>query len=1195
MPSVVSVMVVHAPGDWFDETLESLAAQDYPNLRSLFLVASRGDDDAADIAARIRKVLPTAFVRPLAANVGFGPAVNEVLRLVEGDNGFFLLCHDDIAPEPDAVRTLVAELFRSNAGIVGPKLTEWDEPRRLQHVGLGLDRFGEVDPIVEPGEYDQEQHDAVRDVFVLPSACVLVRADLFRALGGFDPSIAFHGEDIELCWRAHLTGARVIVAPDARVRHLELLDQRRPDLNHRTLRSRHRMRTVATLTSGSRLLGRSIQLVLLTLVELVVGLFTGRFGEALASLRALGGLIPRTGSIISRRRAIRGQRVVHEREVLGLQDRGSSRLNSYLRGKETATYVGTESTVRRWREASFGPLLAWFVVILAVIVGSRTFIRDGVPTVGEFLPFPESPSDLWAVYRSSFDGRSFGSTSGLPTGYAVLAVGSVVTLFRMSLLLTASIVGMYILGAIGAWRLATVFPVNRARIAGMVVYVGTPLVPGLLSHGDWSALAWYAALPWLVHLLRRAAGLEAADPAAAELDLADGVAPVGWRHRIRALAFLTLVLATTAAFVPVVIALWLGVGIVLVLTTLLAGSSWRVAAWLAASTAVSVVAGLLLNLPWALEWTWNDLVGAQYAGSTGRSLTEVATLAPNTERFAILALALHLPLIAAVAIARAWRFTWAVRAAGLVLGFGALMVLAERGALDIAIPPTPMLAVPVALGLALGAAAIAGGFGSDVLGRGFGWRQPVAVVANLAIVVGLVPAAVSIGDGAWNTPRTPLPRLLASQLPEDASSGDYRVLYVGDPRVLPLPGREYRDGIAYTVADAGGLDFTDRFVVPRTRSDDAVERALELIADGSTLRAGRILAPLGIRFVVIPKTDDVVSTVDDPLPLAEGLLDAFENQLDLGAIYGPPSLELYVNEAWFPVGAQLGDAAAAASRLAGEEVLARADLSAAVPSMVGADQGEPTGANEVAPGVLHLAIPYDARIVLEVDGEAVAPRPGFGVATAFDIESAGTGVLTYEQDASRGWWRAVQMLLWFVVLVVAAGARSPFGRRRASTVHDETLIDLTDAPPLTTGVAGEVLAPPGRDDEWPGDGWPIDAAHATDATDATDATELVVPTERPLAESLDGPGDGSGDGSGDARGVAPAGAGDHPADQRLGGAGSADATVPGPTQRATRPMRHDPIDDDDDVNLAALVASVDDEQTSPGDPTGPTDPTKGSS
>src|SRR5690606_39908687 len=134
-------MVVHEPGDWFDETLQAVADQDYPNLRSLFLVTARDDVRFDEVSARIRAVIPSAFIRPAPANLGFGPVANEVLRLVDGDNGFFLLCHDDIAPARNAVRVLVAELFRSNAGIVGPKLVDWDEPRLLQHVGLGLDRF----------------------------------------------------------------------------------------------------------------------------------------------------------------------------------------------------------------------------------------------------------------------------------------------------------------------------------------------------------------------------------------------------------------------------------------------------------------------------------------------------------------------------------------------------------------------------------------------------------------------------------------------------------------------------------------------------------------------------------------------------------------------------------------------------------------------------------------------------------------------------------------------------------------------------------------------------------------------------------------------------------------------------------------------------------------------------------------------
>ncbi len=1100
-PSVVSVMVVHEPGDWFDETLESLAGQDYSNLRTLFLVSARSDAQFEQVALRIRSVIPTAFVRALPGNVGYGSAANEVLRLVEGDNGLFLLCHDDIALSRSSVRVMVDELFRSNAGVVGPKLVDWDEPRRLQHVGLGLDRFGEVDPVIDPGEFDQEQHDAVRDVFVLPTACLLVRADLFRALGGFDSAISFHGEDVELCWRAHLTGARVIVVPDANVRHRERLTERRPDLNHRTLRSRHRMRAVATLTGGSRLLGRSIQMVFLTLVELVIGLFTGRFGEALSSLRALVGLVPRSTAIVSRRRAIAGQRVVHEREVLGLQNHGSSRLTSYLRGKETMTFVGADSTVKRWREASFGPLLAWFLVVLAIVIGSRVFIREAVPTVGEFLPFPESPGDLWSEYRGSFDGRSFGSTAALPTGWALLAVSSVLTLFHMSLLLTASIVGLYLLGALGTWRLCTVFPVNRARIAGMVVYVGTPLVPGLLSRGDWSGLVWFATLPWMLHLLRRIAGIETADPAAADLDLSDGVVSVGVRHRLRALAFMTLVLGVSAGFVPVVVVLWIVVGLVVALATLLAGGSWRVTLWLAGGTLVSAALGTLLNLPWALDWHWDDLMGVNQAGSTGRTIYETASLSPTTERFAVLAVALYLPVLAAVALTRAWRLTWSVRAAALVLVFGALLIASDRGSLDIALPRPAMLAVPIALGLALASAAVTGGFGTDVLDRGFGWRQPIGLLANVAIVVGLVPAVLAIGDGSWHTPRTPMPGLLAAQLRVAPELGDYHVLYVGDPRVLPVPGREFIDGIAYAVTDAGELSFTDRFVVPRTRADDSIEVALGLIADGSTLRAGRILAPLGIRYIVIPKTDGAASTVDDPIPLADGLLAAFENQLDIGSIYGPPSLEVYVNQAWFPVGAQLTGAAAAASRLAGEQTLARSDLSEAVPSMVGAAWGEPAAANEVAPGVVHLAIPFDPRLQLAVDGVDVPGHPGFGVTTAFDIESPGTGVLTYRRDANRGWWVASQMVLWVAALVLAAGARSPFGRKRSLSVHDETLIhldegDLTDDV-MSTGVVGEVLASPSNGhesvDEFEGGGW-----ETSEQVESDQSSELPADESPPL-------------------------------------------------------------------------------------------------
>src|ERR1700688_1364142 len=217
-PPVVAVIVTCDPGEWFEETLRAFASQDYPELSILVLDAA----SAVDPTPRVGGVLPGPFVRRLPTNRGFGATANVVLAMVEGAS-LLLFCHDDVAPDPDAIHILVEESFRSNAGVVAPKLVTWDDPTRLLHVGMAVDKGGAVVGRVQPGEIDHGQHDAVRDVFLAPGGCTLVRSDLFAELGGFDPEIFAMGEDLDLCWRAQIFGARVVVAPGARVRHLEVL------------------------------------------------------------------------------------------------------------------------------------------------------------------------------------------------------------------------------------------------------------------------------------------------------------------------------------------------------------------------------------------------------------------------------------------------------------------------------------------------------------------------------------------------------------------------------------------------------------------------------------------------------------------------------------------------------------------------------------------------------------------------------------------------------------------------------------------------------------------------------------------------------------------------------------------------------------------------------------------------------------
>jgi GT2 family glycosyltransferase len=1037
LPPVVAAMVVHDPGPWFDDVLAGLGAQDYRNLRRLFLLVDGPDVEST--TDRIRAASPNAVIRTIPGNPGFGRAANEVLRLVEGDNGFFLLLHDDVALDPPAVRLLVEELYRSNAGIVGPKLVSWSDPTVLQHVGMAVDHLAAVDPLVEPGERDQEQHDAVRDVFALPSACLLVRADLFRALGGFDSAIDYHGEDLDLCWRAHLSGARVVVVPAARARHRERLTERRPDLPHPALQARHRMRAYATLTGLGRAIMWAPVLVATTLAELVTGIFRGTAAEGWASLRAMVGLVPRAGSIAVRRTQLRSLRQVPEREVADLQMRGSARRAAYRRAREAAGFSDPEGDSAPRPRGSVASIVAWIGVLVLAVIGGRTLLTGGVRPVGQMLPYPDAAGDLWRQFRSGWWATGLGQPAAHPTAYALASLANLVTLGHPGLAHTLAVLALLPAGSLGFWRLSGAMPSARSRWVGLVVYAAVPLPYASIAAGRWSALACYAAMPWVLHLAVGISGTRSRHVVGypgsgmATIDVEDAVA-VSLRRRIRLLGGLALLLAATAAFEPSI-----------VLVAALAAGLWAVAAAVVrsypvsalfglAATALAALVAVAANMPWALRYFerggWDAIVGPAPASPRDLGIIRLARFGVGPTIIGVLALALYLPVVVTPLLSKGWRLPWAARALFLVVPFGALAVLDDRGSIGIRLPEPGVLLAPVAVGVALAAGVMVAVFASDVTAAGFGWRQPAGVLGVIAIAIGIVPGVAGTFGGSFGQPKVTIAATLDNLLPSHPPEGDYRVLYLGNPQVMPVASWTFRTGVAYSLVSDGSLDVTADWAGPPVLEDQVLRTAVEAAASETTARVGRLLAPLGVRYIVVPLIDRVNSTTSDPLPAPSGLLDALGDQLDLIRVPGSAEIAVFENTAWLPVFSMLSGDAATASTEAGADAIVRYDVSGQTPVFLGADLARPV-VGPVAAGLLNTSLRADPRWRLTVDGTQVNPQTTFGFSQAYPITTPGTATFEYQTSSTRGLWIAVQFVLWLALLAIAVDVLPRnLGRRR---------------------------------------------------------------------------------------------------------------------------------------------------------------------
>ena len=228
-PTVTAVVISRRDPRGLADLLEALFAQSLAPDAVLVLDRTNGAEETADAGADLAAVVDAArrshhvpvTVLPVDPRTPVRSAAHRALLDHEHDGApttLAWLLPVGCVPETDALVALVDTWRRSpSAGVLGPKHLDAADPHLLRALAIRTTRGGRLFSRPVPGEPDQGQYDRSSDALGVPFAGSLVERDLLLDLRGWETSFGDVGADLDLGWRAHNAGRRVVVVPSARM------------------------------------------------------------------------------------------------------------------------------------------------------------------------------------------------------------------------------------------------------------------------------------------------------------------------------------------------------------------------------------------------------------------------------------------------------------------------------------------------------------------------------------------------------------------------------------------------------------------------------------------------------------------------------------------------------------------------------------------------------------------------------------------------------------------------------------------------------------------------------------------------------------------------------------------------------------------------------------------------------------------
>ena len=202
-----SIIIPNYNTDWLLEKNLPVVLKAVRNKKNNIIEVILVDDGSEDKSAYVvRKNFPEIRLIRHTKNRGFSASVNTGARAARGD--LLVLLNTDVLPEENFLEKVIPLFMDPKVFAVSLKEGAYGWARAVFEDGF----IGHA-----PGEKDNKIH----ETFWVSGGSGVFRKSLWKVLGGMDETLLspFYWEDLDIAYRAHKRGYKLLWSPEGRVRH----------------------------------------------------------------------------------------------------------------------------------------------------------------------------------------------------------------------------------------------------------------------------------------------------------------------------------------------------------------------------------------------------------------------------------------------------------------------------------------------------------------------------------------------------------------------------------------------------------------------------------------------------------------------------------------------------------------------------------------------------------------------------------------------------------------------------------------------------------------------------------------------------------------------------------------------------------------------------------------------------------------